>query len=44
MEMESEYSMEVAMESMEFHGSLRDGSGSANAHRCIIRCILCDRV
>ena len=29
MEMESEYSMEVAMESMEFHGSLRDGSGSA---------------
>ena len=25
MEMESEYSMEVAVESMEFHGNLRDG-------------------
>ena len=42
MEMESEYSMEVAVESTEFHGNLRDGSGSANA--CIIRCILSDRV
>ena len=38
MEMQSEYSMEVAVESTEFHGNLRDGSGSANA--CIIRCIL----
>ena len=25
MEMESEYSMEVAVESTEFHGNLRDG-------------------
>ena len=25
MEMESEYSMEMAVESMEFHGNLRDG-------------------
>ena len=31
MEMESEYSIEVAVESTEFHGNLRDGSGSANA-------------
>ena len=30
------------VESTEFHGNLRDGSGSANA--CIIRCILSDRV
>ena len=37
MEMES---MEVAVESTEFHGNIRDGSGSANA--CIIRCILSD--
>ena len=35
MEIESEYSMEVAVDSTEFHGNLRDGSGSANA--CIIR-------
>ena len=42
MEMESEYSREVAVESTEFHGHLRDESGSANA--CIIRCILSDRV
>ena len=43
MEMESEYVlMEVAVESKEFRGNLRDGSGSANA--CIIRCILSDRV
>ena len=42
MEMESEYFMKVKVESMEFHGYLRDGSGSANA--CIIRCILSDRV
>ena len=42
MEMESEYSMEVAVESTEFHGNIRDGSGSANAR--IIRCILSDRV
>ena len=40
MVMESEYSIEVAVESTEFHGNLRDGSGSANA--CIIRCILSD--
>ena len=31
MEMESKYSMEVAVESTEFHGYLRDGIGSANA-------------
>ena len=49
MEIESEYSMEVAVDSMEvavestvFHGNLRDWSGSANA--CIIRCILSDLV
>ena len=42
MEMESEYSMKVAVESTEFHGNLRDWSGSENA--CIIRCILSDRV
>ena len=37
MEMESEYSLEVAVESTDIHGNLRDGSRSSNA--CIIICI-----
>ena len=37
MEMESEYYLEVAVESTDIHGNLRDGSRSSNA--CIIICI-----